>query len=388
VNTRASKVQTRRTVAAVAAMIIGTVGASGEALAGWTVIKLHPSHPAALESRAYSTRVGVQAGYVYWRGGDFENRLPARWSSSAATWAFLHNPSAPAGAGEALSVSGTSYAGFLLSPTQWPRATLWVNNGVGPTSVVSLHPSNATSSAVNAIHGSLKVGHANGAAMWDQNNTYINLAPPNTWPGDSQCLGVHGSIKVGWVIPPPSPFQNEPCAVMWDANNSLVYLTPPGTKASYATACYGNTQVGYRSFQAPQDGWIHAYRWNGQPWQVSPGVNLHPPSGAGNFKNSYALAAGDGVQAGYVTSYTPLNAESAAIWFGTPASFQNLGALVPGFVNTRATGVEKIGTQIWVSGYGKNTTVTPNRIEALLWHYSIINPDPDPVRGPGVLIDR
>ncbi|MFN0131462.1 MAG: hypothetical protein ACKVW3_02855 [Phycisphaerales bacterium] len=337
----------RHNLGGIAAALVAGMGAVvGSAHAGWTVIKLHPNHPGAISSFAEATRGGKQAGKVWYQGDESAGWVATRWAGTAASASALFSN----GGSIAQGVDGVQYVGYQFLPGQ--RAMLWTNNGVGPANAVNLHPLGAGMSEISAIDGGLKVGGVDDkAALWTATNTWINLHPTGFM--GSEALGVHGQIKVGMAYM-SGPVSH---AMLWDAANNAIDLSPPGSLNSILCACYGTQQVGRVEFPASP---LRAYLWNGTP----NGISLHPA----NMYASAALAAGNGAQAGWVQA--ALNGPyAAAIWFGTPNSYVNLGAMVPGFSDTFATGVEKIGQQIWVSGWGVNTLAN-NRVEALLWYYT------------------
>lgn len=93
-------------------------------------------------------------------------------------------------------------------------------------------------------------------------------------------------------------------------------------------------------------------------------MDLHPSVAT----ESYAYGVSGGKQVGYAVVG---GADHASLWSGTAASWVDLHAHLPAGVYSRsqANGIDVIGGEIWVAGYGYS--ISANNYRAILWHYVV-----------------
>lgn len=326
---------------------------SGHAIAQWSVTSLHP--PAATSSRAYALGSGGIAGST----GAFLTERAAYWNSASSGGYVDLNP-AGASRSTALGASGGQQVGSATFG-EVEQAFLWSGSS---SLAVNLAPNGAYSQAT-AISGSQQVGWAGvggriRASLWNgTSSSWQDLHPYG--PGgldeegdNSFAYGVGDGHQVGYFSQ-YTRTESRYHAALWSGSAaSLIDLHPAHALDSFALAVSGTQQVGYAYIGS----YTRALLWTGS---ASSSVDLTP---SGAF-NSIAYGVASGYQVGVVDG-------RAAIWNGTAATFEDLGAFLPVTgANSVASGVWSDGTTLFVSGYGAG----PSGIDhAYLWSRPIPAP--------------
>jgi hypothetical protein len=220
--------------------------------------------------------------------------------------------------------------------------SLWTPFCFGQWTAIRLHPAGFDSSEVRGVTPTSQGGIASAPpspSLWaGSSQSWTSLGPPlgGIW-------AMSGDHQAGNILVP-----NATHAAMWQGvGSSVIDLNPfPGAN-SIAYGIAGNDQVGLWWSSSPG----HAALWHGSAGSM---VDLHPDG----MYESHANATDGYVQVGSVT--TPQQITHAAMWSGTAASFQNLGAAIPGY--SEIFGVAG-GVQVGVANFGSGD-------RAILWHGS------------------
>jgi hypothetical protein len=333
------------------------VTAASNAVAQWTVINLHPA--GATESKGYSIRNGVQAGYV--------DTNAAKWTGNVGSYVNL-------GGRIAYGTDGVQQAGFHAG-----GAGVWTGT---PGSLIDLTPpppappNSYVGSEAKGVFAGMQVG-TNGifmptpggffteAGYWlDSAATWTSLHPAGALTSGGE--GTHIAAQVGWAqLSAGSGYQRH--ASLWYNSPVMTDLNPAGAVDSIAYDIFSGVQVGSATFN-PGSG-PEAAKWTGSAASF---VNLHPlPAISSELFGEYL-----GRQAGYVRLATGRGpVEHASFWEGTAASWQDLHSYLPaGYSDSRAEGVwvSNFG-DIWVVGWALNGNGFP---EAKLWTTYHFVPEP------------
>ncbi len=188
-------------------------------------------------------------------------------------------------------------------------------------SVVRLHAVAFNGSGLRAASDGWQGGWAalnvDKPVLWHAaSGQWINLAPG--LPDHGMVLGMHAGSQVGQF--------NGHASLWFGTPNTRIDLNPGWAQGSFATAVWGDEQVGY---VYGASGPTRAALWHGS---VLTYTDLHPEAAT---LGSEATAVAAGQQGGWVQY--PTGAKHAALWSGSAASFVDLNP--PGAYDSLVSGM-------------------------------------------------
>lgn len=264
----------------------------------------------------------------------------AIWHGSTASAISLHPPGAWISQVLALG------PGYQVGSADL-KAALWYGT---PDSFVDLNPDLATGSSVNACWGSVQAGKAEfpgpqtRAGIWSGTAaSWVSFHPGGD---ESSINGYDGSQFVGYY----NVSAYTPHALVWGSTpGSFVDLNPIGYTNSWARAVANGRQGG--------TAYGRAALWSGSAASF---IDLTPAVATGG--EVYAMSGEWQVGEARINGLF-----CAAVWQGTPGSFENLSEYLPLDYRSEshATGIWRQNGVTYVSGWARNTAV--GRIEAVLW---------------------
>ena len=348
-------------ISLLAAVSCMCVAVPREAVASWTVVRLHPS--TALESVALCVDENTQGGWT-----NTPNR-GAVWAGTSASVTFVDTSWAVVKA-----MYGPDKAGKVLDGAGHYRAALW--RGAG-NEFLDLRPAGAADAAVLGMFGTIQVGETywntgsgqrSGyhATLWNGTvDGWQDLSPVGS--SDSHLAAIDASGQAGlFRASVSSPYH----AALWHGTAAgVVDLHPVGAYSSQAQAIANGRQGGYVQYE--RDGPRTAALWSGTADSF---LDLTPAGGPTIGGAVYGM---DGnVQVGGAGFADGTG--GATIWFGTPESAFNLGTLLSSdYTSSIAYGVDidEFGTIRVVGSAYYNRTLYPHN-EAMMW---VLVPEPSSI---------
>lgn len=289
----------------------------------------------------YATDVlSVSGGRAYGRGSIIGvGSFAISWDLQTGA-KFVHGP---AGSGIFGSSSGVSVG------TVAGRATRWDGQS---SSGVDLHPSGWSGSSLYATDGQQHVGFAyNGnqyAGLWDAtSNAFANLHPAGYL--DSASYGVSNGRQVGYARNSASQSR-----AGWWSGSASTWQEFGGTPGSgQARDIDGSEAVGFENIS----GNTQAVLWN---------LDLGTKT---VLSSALYGASAQAVHGGYQVGHTN---GKAAIWNGSAASYEDLGALTPALHGSVAESILWEPSQITVGGYMVNYNTSQR--QAAIWTKAVPEP--------------
>ncbi len=352
-------------ISLLAAVSCMCVAVPREAVASWTVVRLHPS--TALESVALCVDENTQGGWT-----NTPNR-GAVWAGTSASVTFVDTSWAVVKA-----MYGPDKAGKVLDGAGHYRAALW--RGAG-NEFLDLRPAGAADAAVLGMFGTIQVGETywnigsgqrSGyhATLW--NGTAVSwqdLSPVGS--SDSHLAGIDASGQAGrFRTSVSAPYH----AALWHGTaESVVDLHPAAAYASQAQAISNGRQGGW--VQPVQNGYYRAALWAGSAGSYSDLTPVNAYSSAINGMDA-DIQAGATLFDGIADPNT-----HATVWWGSAASVFDLhGLLSSDYTSSTAyaVDVDEFGTIRVVGSAYNNNNYLPNgtyypRNEAMMW---VLLPEP------------
>ena len=314
-------------------LLLAFVSASSFA-SGWTFQTLD-------STGFYGTDVlSVSGGRAYGRGTIINvGSFAISWDLQTGA-RFVHGPAGSAIFGSSSGVSVGTVAG---------RATRWDGQS---SSGVDLHPSGWSSSYLYDTDGQQHVGIVYSgnqyAGLWDAaTNAFANLHPAGYM--DSAAYGVNNGRQVGYVR--NSASQNR---AGWWSGAAATWQEFGGTPGSgQARDIDGSEAVGFENIS----GNAQAVLWN---------LDLGTKT---VLSNALYGASAHAVHGGYQVGHTN---GKAAIWNGSAASYEDLGALTPALHGSVAESILWESSRITVGGYIYNYNTSQR--QAAIWTKAVPEP--------------